>query len=184
MNDSDNFDREYFIQTRQEIDTEKRERDHILNIAVIVLGALGFAFVQTDKTQTLIRQPFFIAIEISVLAILTSLFWVRWMKLRQIADRWYTLRNILNQHFEEQKARNYLEYVVMRGFEKARYIKKDITLCFSMSSPIYFLLAYTVYFLPISICLRIIIFALIIALHIFIIIKLLSKKLVDPFADL
>lgn len=50
------FDREYFIQTRKEIDTEKRERDHILNIAIIVLGALGFAFIQKDESRQFIEK--------------------------------------------------------------------------------------------------------------------------------
>jgi len=85
------FDREYFLQTRKEIDTEKRERDHLLNFAVVILGALAFAVVQSEKAQQFLQEPYSLMLEISTLIILTSLFWVRRKKLQQISDRWYTL---------------------------------------------------------------------------------------------
>lgn len=32
----------YLVQTRKEIDTEKRERDQILNFIIVTIGGLGF----------------------------------------------------------------------------------------------------------------------------------------------
>lgn len=112
------FDREYFIQARKEIDTEKRERDHILNIAVVVLGALGFAFIQNDGARQFVQNMYSFLFEISVLTILTSLFFIRWMKLRQIADRWYSLYRMLNRYYGFEKSREYMETIVIKGFKQ------------------------------------------------------------------
>ena len=48
MKNPTSFEKEYFIQTRQEIDTEKRERDRILNFIVLILGAIGFALIREE----------------------------------------------------------------------------------------------------------------------------------------
>lgn len=181
MNEQTDFDREYLLQTRKEIDTEKRERDHILYLAVVVLGAIGFAMAQTDKAQDFLRQPSSLAFEISTLVILTSLFWVRWMKLRQIADRWYTLNRLINRHYNSQQAAEYMEAVVIKGFKKAHYIKKDIVLNFALSLPIYSLILLSSLNLSISSAWQIIIPMLIIGIHILISIGVLNRKLRDPF---
>ena len=88
MQEPSSFDREYFLQTRREIDTEKRERDHLLNFAVVILGALAFAVVQNEAARALVQEWYSLLFEVATLTILTSLFWVRKKKLQQIADRW------------------------------------------------------------------------------------------------
>jgi len=50
MGDPSEFERAYFQQTRTEIENDKRERDFILNIAVVIVGggtvAVGASFRQ------------------------------------------------------------------------------------------------------------------------------------------
>ena len=175
------FDLEYFIQTRKEIDTEKRERDHILNVAVVVLGALSFAFIQTDKTKEFLMKPQSIALEISTLAILTSLFWTRYMKLRQIADRWYTLYNLLYRYFGVSKSNEYMEGIVIKGFSQARYLKKDVFLCIALSLPIYCLIVITVFNFSFCVLFKIGICLIVIGLHIILTLFLLCRKFKDPY---
>ena len=183
MKDFIEFDRAYFIQTRLEIDTEKRERDRILNFAVVVLGALGFAVVQSDNAQEIFKQPHSLAFQVSTLIILTSLFFARRMKLRQIADRWYTLSHMLKRYYGEDRAATYMEVVVLRGFKHARYVKKDVVLCLSLSLPIYSLVGVTSLSLFLPLGLRLAIPFVIIGTHVFVSLCILGRKLTDPFTE-
>jgi len=137
MGEPSEFEREYFLQTRREIDSEKRERDQVLNFAVIVLGALAFAVVQSEKAMDFLKEPYSLVMEGATLAVLTSLFWVRRKKLQQIADRWYTTYHLLGRHYPPEQVAQSMEAVVMHGFQQARYIKKDVVLNVALSSPIY-----------------------------------------------
>lgn len=178
------FEREYFVQTRKEIDTEKRERDQLLNFAVIVLGALGFAVVQSEKAMEFLKQPHSLMFEVSTLVILTSLFWVRRKKLQQIADRWYTLYRMEVKRLGKQRADQLMEAVVIRGFEKARYIRKDVVLNIALSLPIYTLLFVSAFGLTLPAIICILIPALIVAVHASFSFALLATKMRDPFPTL
>lgn len=176
------FDREYFLQTRREIDTEKRERDHLLNFAVVILGALAFAVVQSDKAKQFLQELYSLMFEISTLIILTSLFWVRRKKLQQISDRWYTLYHIALHNMSEEWMSQSMEAVVIRGFSKARYIRKDIALNVALSLPIYTLVFVSSLELPFHSWLSVIPGVLIVTGHLAVSWVLLAKKLIDPFS--
>lgn len=175
------FEREYFIQTRKEIDTEKGERDKLLNFAVIVLGALGFAVVQSDAAKEFLQKPHSLMLEVSTLIILTSLFWVRRKKLQQIADRWYTLYRMAVRRLGKQCAAEMMEAVVIRDFEKARYLRKDVVLNIALSLPIYTLLFVSAVGLTLHTIMRVLIPVLIVTVHASVSFALLAPKMQDPF---
>jgi len=135
------FSESYFAQTRQEIDTEKHSRDNILNVVILVLGAVGFAMFQADNAQTLLRQPVALVIEITMLVIITGLFWLRRKKLQQIADRWFVLHNLLQNHMASLPVAETLEAIVEKDLKTTRYTRKDVWLCVAVSFPVYGLAA-------------------------------------------
>lgn len=175
----------YFIQTRKEIDTEKRERDQMLNFAVLVLGAIGFAVVQSETAQKYLKHPEAIGIEIAALVIISSLFWIRYKKLQQIADRWFVLHRIVIKHFGKKTSHEMLEGVVSKYLTTWRYIRKDFILNISFSLPIYGMLA--LQFIDgyrKGDNWRVIISAAIIALHPILSSLILGRKLRDPLPPL
>ncbi|MBU0513141.1 MAG: hypothetical protein KJ621_00085 [Proteobacteria bacterium] len=183
MTDNSSFFREYFIQTRKEIDTEKRERDRILNVIVIVLGAIGFGLAQGDKGYHILYQPYAIIIEISILIIITSLFWVRRKKIEQISDRWFVLYHIFIKYFQKDSSDIFLERIVYEGFKKRRYVRKDFVLNISLSLPIYGLLTLSIlysFWLTNNFFLKILIAAVLIIFHFVISSLILYRKLKDP----
>lgn len=137
MNEPSSFIRAYFIQTRKEIDTEKRERDQMLNFALLVLGAIGFAVAQSETAQIFLHKPEALAIEIPALIIISSLFWIRYKKLYQISDRWFTLHRIAIRHFGKKRVQEMLEGIVVNNLTRWRYIRKDFMLNIAFCSPIY-----------------------------------------------
>lgn len=141
MSEPTDFEREYILQTRREIDTEKQERDHILNFAVVVLGAIAFAIAQNNDAEDFLRDPGSLYLEASGLVVLTAMFWVRWKKLRQIADRWFVLDRMMVRHFGPSVAAELLESVVVRDLTGRRYLVKDVVLNAALSLPIYALIA-------------------------------------------
>ncbi len=134
------FMREYFLQTRREIDTEKSSRDSILNFAILTIGAIGFGMFQNDKVDIFLQQPIFLILEMSMLASITTLFWLRSKKLHQIADRWFVLHSILREHQDEMALDKSLEGIVVLYLQTTRYPKKDVVVCLGLSSPIYSLM--------------------------------------------
>jgi len=134
------FEKAYFIQTRSEIDTEKKERDHMLNFAILVLGAVGFSISQDETSRIFLQSPEGFLIDISVLVIISSMFWIRYKKLRQIADRWFVLRRLTLRWFGNFKTNELLEGLVCDNLPTLRYIIKDVVLNLALSSPIYGLL--------------------------------------------
>jgi hypothetical protein len=143
MTEPSEFFRAYFIQTRQDIDTEKRERDQMLNFAIATLGAIGFAVVQSETAQQFLQTPFSFLFEIAVLAVLTSLFYIRRKKLQQISDRWYVLYRLAAGFFGKQRADEMVEGVIVRCLPTPRYFLKDYVLNIALSSPIYVMIAIT-----------------------------------------
>ena len=174
------FEQAYFIQTRKEIDTEKRERDHILNVAVVAIGALAFGIFRSENISEILVNPVSLGLQVSALAILTSLFFVRWMKLRQIADRWYVLNHMIQKPYNESHASKTLEAVVLRGFDRERYIKKDIILCLALSLPIYCLIIYSTQNITHEFGCRILTPVIVIGAHIIASLFTLKRKLVSP----
>ena len=140
--ENDNLFLEYFIQTRKEIDTEKRERDHILNFAIVVLGAIGFAIIRTPYNKKfLIKFNIVIfLIEVSMLIIITSLFWIRRKKLQQILDRWCLLNKLFIRKFGQEELDYTLENLVVKNSLSRRYLKKDLILNIALCLPIYSLI--------------------------------------------
>lgn len=137
------FAQAYFIQTRQEIDTEKRERSQMLNFVVVVLGAIGYGIVQKDATLTLLKDPQALAVEIPALLVITALFWVRHRRLQQVADRWFALRNMLDDLIVKGKDQSgkMLEDVVCDGLLAGRYNLENALLHLAFCLPLYGLLA-------------------------------------------
>ncbi len=176
----DDFHTKYFVQTRQEIDTEKRERDKLLNFAVVILGALGFTFAQSGPAQELLREPYAIAMEAATLAVITSLFWVRRKKLQQIADRWFTLWRMVQHHFPDRED-EFLEAVVVKGLRGKRYVTKDVVLNLTLAIPIYCLLFFTVTHLSLHWLLRVLVPMCVVSLHILTSWKILGKGLANPY---
>ncbi|MCK4607109.1 MAG: hypothetical protein KAU35_07430 [candidate division Zixibacteria bacterium] len=140
MNNLESFDLEYFTQSRKEIDTEKRERDHLLNFAVIILGALCFSFIRSADAQGYLISSDALYLVISALVIVTSLFWVRWKKLQQIADRWFVLNRMLVRKYGQEFVKERLEGIAVEDLKTRRYIMKDLVLNYALSFPFYGLL--------------------------------------------
>jgi hypothetical protein len=141
MSEPTDFEREYIMQTRSEIDTEKCERDRLLHLIILILGALGFAFSQGESTRKFFEQePAALAIEIPTLVIISTLLWVRYKKLKQIADRWFVLHRLVTRHFGPERVEEMLEGMVYKALPTWRYIGKDFMLNLALSSPVYGLL--------------------------------------------
>lgn len=137
METQNDFRRAYFVQTRQEIDTEKRERDYILYLVILVLGALGFAIIQSDKAQEFLKNPYSLFMDVGTVILILSLFWLRRMKMRQIADRWLVLHSIIkngNVGIEEATS---LEAIVTAGLRRRRYLWKDWVVGCAICLPIF-----------------------------------------------
>jgi len=174
------FDKAYFIQTREEIDTEKRERDTILNFCVAILGAVAFGIIQSDNAQTFFKDltPASFAIGISALLIISSLFWVRYKKMQQISDRWFTLLHLMEHFGNDPLNEPWLEKVVTDSFKTSRYNSKDLVLNIVFSLPFYGLWIIQTFqskeqwriALP-----------FVIILHLVIICYILGRKFTDPF---
>jgi len=140
MSEPSEFVRAYFVQTRNEIDTEKRERDRILDFIVLILGALAFGIFQSESAQRFLDRPEALAIEMPALAIISALFWIRWRKLQQISDRWFALHRIAIRHYSEERVKEMLEGVVFKDLPSWRYISKDFVLNIALCLPVYGLL--------------------------------------------
>lgn len=140
MTELKGFEQAYFIQTRQEIDTEERARDRLLYLAVIVLGAIAVATCLSRTAQEFLLRPGALALAIPALAIISTLFWVRRKKLEQISDRWFVLHRMAVRHFGPDRAKETLEGIAVRDLPTWRYISEDFTLNIAFSLPVYGLL--------------------------------------------
>ncbi len=140
MPSRDDFLREYFLQTRREIDAEKSSRDQILNFVIISLGAIGFAIFQSSN---ILSNPHSIAVESSLLVFITSLFWLRRKKLQQISDRWIVLEGLLHTRIRFLPIENSLETIVLQGLKSFKYSIKDFILCICVSCPIYAVIVFS-----------------------------------------
>lgn len=132
------FESEYFIQTRKEIDTEKHERNKILNYAILATGAMSVAFARSGSLSDL-ASPAALVIYFPLLILVSVLVAARRIKLRQISDRWHALGSLLH-------ARGCvdgwapLEDVVCRGLRGRRYLAEDFLLHLGLSSVVYCLI--------------------------------------------
>lgn len=131
----------YFIQTRQEIDTEKRERDNLLNFAIAVIGAIAFGILQSPDPWKIFDHHLSGWFGVSLLLMVTSLFWIRRKKLQQVADRWYVLGH-LAKTYPSDFPKYSLESMVCPRLESKYYTFKDFFLAFAFSTPVYILLIY------------------------------------------
>lgn len=136
MKDLHAFERDYILQTRAEIDTEKKERDTLLNIAVGLLGIAAFGMWQNGKIDDVLRNEFTKTASVCVLLIITSLMWIRRKKLQQITDRWFVLRELI-QSAKKQPDQRLLEDIVCEGLKKNTYSIKDTIVCLTLSLPMY-----------------------------------------------
>ncbi len=136
MNDSL---RQYFLQTRQEIDTEKKQRDSLLNFAIAVMGVLGFGLLQNENSTSFVEHQATFWVSVGILVILTSLFWVRRKKLQQIADRWFVLNQLAISNPEDFPNPS-LEALVCPKLTKWTYSIKDAVLSVALATPVYALI--------------------------------------------
>jgi len=141
------FEREYFIQTRKEIDTEKQERNRILNYGILVIGGIGVALSRVGELLAFLKSPTGLCLYIPFLVLVSMLIVARRAKLRQIGDRWFVLEAIL-------KARKWpknwvpLETVVCRGLRGMRYLYEDLWLHLGLSMGPYLLIIWVGTSLP------------------------------------
>jgi len=175
MTQPSDFQRAYFIQTRQEIDTDKKIRDTTLNFAVFVLGAVGFVVLKSDNAGDFVRSTNGFVLSLSALLIITSLFYARREKMTQIVDRWFVLHHLLKQNPDWLGTECTLEALVSIGFSEPRrrlqrYITKDFWLSTAFCCPLF---PATVLFQPVVGLLVTLAFLLLIAL-------LHLRKIPDP----
>ncbi len=141
MQQPTDFQKAYFIQTRQEIDTDKKIRDTTLNMAVLVLGGVAFAVFKGDASVQFIRSWHGFFLNLAAIVIVTALFYARREKMRQISDRWCVLQHLLADNPEWLATQKTLESIVVRGFRPPkgkvqRYITKDFLLNLAFCSPL------------------------------------------------
>ena len=137
MSELTSFEQAYFIQTRQEIDSERRARDQLLIITVILLAAIAVAVLCSEWAQAFLEQPEALAVHIPALAILSTLFWLRRRKLQRMADGWFALRAMAARQFGLQQADELLEGITVRDLTRWRCVAEDFTLNVVFSLPIY-----------------------------------------------
>lgn len=175
------FIRDYFIQTRAEIDTEKRERDRLLHFAIILLGGVMVVLLRREGFVDFGASVEGIALGVSLLTILTSLFWIRWKKLCQIADRWYVLHHLLEDYLTGKQAKFFLEEIVIEGFKNKRYVRKDLVLNFALCLPIYFMIVrWAVNFLEAQNVVEVIVLVGVLVVHLILCFFLLGRQIKKP----
>jgi hypothetical protein len=103
----------------------------------LLWGGLSIAVLQRSDVAEFMLAPTALYVEVPLLIILTSMFWARWKKLSQIADRWYVLFYLLKQYLGKERAKRFLEQSVLYGFRARRYVRKDAALNFCLCLPIY-----------------------------------------------
>ncbi len=132
---------EYIIQTRQEIDTIRVQIDRYLWFALFVLCAVGFGAIDVDQSPVTNGEPSFLLICSGALVVIGTLFWVRRLLLQQIADRWFTLCKIFDIHDgNNSKCIPRLEYLVayrLTNHNRKSYLRQEIRLCIALSIPLY-----------------------------------------------
>ncbi|WP_424348521.1 hypothetical protein [Kocuria sp. CH-021] len=159
------FERDYFRQTRSEIDSDKRERDLFLNFAILIIGGgAAIAVGQTDFLAAIerddnplheqINHPAMFAVILPGLSIITALIWMRREKLVQIGIRWMVLHTMLSGRLRERppdtteakrlgslKMPDTLEAKMLDRFSSpGRAVRKEVILVLAVSTPIYALL--------------------------------------------
>lgn len=140
--DLSQFEAQYFIQTRKEIDTEKQERNKLLNYALIATGASAIALAQIERSTDFLLSPWALALYLPLLLLISGIVAVRRMKLQQIFDRWNTLHGIL----EARKFTNQwtpIEKTVVQGIRSRRYLYEDLALHHGLSATVYGLMIVT-----------------------------------------
>lgn len=152
------FETDYFVQTRREIDTEKLERNKLLHLAILVLGGaytvlLNAAF---SKTGYFIRMPAatvtvgLLFLAVPLLVFITAITKARLIRKYQIADRWEVLDTMLSRRPDliSLSYESSLERKVVAGLRGTRYVVEDKAVFTALSIFIYFpLIACLLYFL-------------------------------------
>ncbi len=150
MEGDEEFFRDYFVQTRREIDTEKQERDNLLRFAVTVLGimttlfggvigalAAGDKAIGKEVAENIFSSWWFYSAAVCLVfgvypAIMWLLMSLRTLKLIQIADRWFTLYCLLLLHADDLRNRKEftkcsLELKAIQWFACGdRYVANDL----------------------------------------------------------
>ncbi len=145
----------YVVQTRAEIDTEKRERDQMLNFIIVTVGGLAFAtFLKLPSPSSSGTWPpgTIFCIAVAAMIFVFGLFLVRRDKLQQIADRWFSLECLLKdvaaldstaamnnlletQVCEQLRAKHQFPICLL----PPRYLRKDLLLVSPLLAIIYIL---------------------------------------------
>jgi len=134
------FAREYFFQTRKEIQRQKRERDCALALAVLAMGAVACVLAFNRNFMGFLKGPRGFVVPLVSLVSVTGLFWWRYGRLRQIAERWYVLHDMIKEHLDAGPAARTLEAVVTGGFAQGKFLCTDLVLNFVFACPFYALL--------------------------------------------
>jgi cell division protein FtsW (lipid II flippase) len=120
---------QYVVQLHQEIDTEKRERDQLLNYLIVAFGGfLAVTFVRVATTSALLPTGWpALGMGCAAALLVIGLVYMRHQKLQQIADRWFTLYYLLGRSELIGSTLSYpLEAVVCKGLKSRRYQLKDL----------------------------------------------------------
>lgn len=184
MQEKNSFYWKYFVQTRQEIDNEKKERDQILNFAVVgIVTAIGLVAsrLTNSSSATFTASPLYLLLEGALLFIISSFMWIRYKKLKQISERWFVLKH----YFEYQLGLDMpLEKFVCDDLTSNRYLKKDFVLNIALCSPIYGLMVYQLFSLPLqNTTIFIICNTLLLFLHVSLSWGILSRHFPDPYSN-
>ncbi len=140
-NNFTDFEKEYFIQTRKDIDSEKLVRERMFNYSILLFNAhiaiygILNEFDISGLTLNAFSFTFFIMLMLSI----SGLFYARHRKLVQIAHRWVILQSMLIKTFGEEYASRTLESRVMTSFTSKGYLLKDKILGLSLLIPTYML---------------------------------------------
>ena len=138
------FEIQYFIQTRREIDTEKQERNKLLNYALLATGAFAFALAQVEGSTDFLTSSWALGLYLPLLLLISGIVAARRMKLSQIFDRWKTLYSML-QSSQFGQDWTPLEETVTKEIEGPRYLFEDFALHLGLSAMVYGLMIITMF---------------------------------------
>lgn len=133
------FEREYFIQTRKEIDTEKQERNKLLNYGILAVGGISLALSRVGEPLGFLRSPAALCLYFPLLFLISVLLVARRAKLRQIGDRWFVLESMLRVR-AWPKDWTPLEIPICRGLRARRFLSEDFWLLLALCSAPYLLI--------------------------------------------
>lgn len=118
-------EKSYFEQTRKECDTEKIEKDKLLNYAFLVSGSAGILGLYKVNFDTLENSVLVSLISTTIIFTISVLFKWRRQKIQAQAYRWKVLKELIDSKKNPNTNWRTLEDIIVAGIDKNKHGIQD-----------------------------------------------------------